>query len=76
MFWIGLGCGVLVMAGISVLVVFLLIDKWHVGTLNLDESIPEEPYYFMEVSAGSQDKLKSNRLVLLRVSKRNYIRDT
>jgi hypothetical protein len=65
---IGLGAGVVVTA----ITVSLLIDRWYVGNLNLDASIPEEPYYFIEVSRGMTHKLSKNKHVLLNVRKSNY----
>ena len=74
MFWVGVAVGV-VAGGILIfgLVFSYLIDKWYVGRLNKDESIVDEPYYFMEIDPGRADKLKHNKRVLLNVCSRNYL---
>ena len=51
----------------------LTIDKFYVGNLREDKSIPEEPYYFMEIDQGRSGRLASNKFVLLRVERQNYI---
>ena len=69
---IGLGIG----AFIQFITATLLIDRWYIGTLNLDASIPDEPYYFMEVERGMAHKLSKNKHVMLRVRKSNYMKET
>lgn len=75
-FWIGLVTGVL-SSGVLIwlLTIPLIIDKWYVGTLNRDESIPNEPYYFMEIDEDKHEKLEKNKHVLLMVRKKNYLDD-
>ncbi len=65
-------------AGTIVLGIFLFLslDKYYVGDLREDRSIPEEPYYFMEIGAGRFDRLKRNRFALLKIVRENYRKDS
>ena len=51
----------------------LIFDKWYAGKLREDRSIPDEPYYFMEIDQGRSGRLASNKFVMLRIERQNYI---
>lgn len=68
-FVIGYAVGVLV----ECLIFLLSIDRYYVGRLREDRSIPEEPYYFMEIDSGRFERLKKNRFALLRIARENYM---
>lgn len=68
-FVIGFFVGVI----ISGLIYLLTVDKYWIGNLREDRSIPEEPYYFMEIVNGRYERLKTNRFALLRIIRQNYM---
>lgn len=70
--WVWLIIGVIFGTLVSGVTYFLAIDKYYVGNLREDRSIPEEPYYFMEISKGRFGRLSKNRFALLRVVRENY----
>lgn len=72
-FWIGYAIGFLMASVVCVIAIGLLIDKWYAGNLREDRSIPEEPYYFMEIAPGRLKKLGMNDTILLRVKREDYI---
>jgi len=71
--WIMLIVGVVFGSLVSGVVFLLAVGKWYIGSLRIDTSIPEEPYWFMEISSGGADRLKKLNIVLLRVRRENYI---
>ena len=70
---IGIAIGVIVGVLISGVCCLLVVDCYYVGNLREDRSIPEEPYYFMEIGNGRLERLKRNRFALLRVVRENYM---
>ena len=72
-FWVGFAVGFLLAGIIFAGALGVLVDKWYAGNLREDRSIPEEPYYFMEIAPGRFQKLGTNNSVLLRVKRENYI---
>ena len=72
-FWIGFAVGFLLACVVCAGALGVLVDKWYAGNLREDRSIPEEPYYFMEIAPGRFRKLSTNNTVLLRVKRENYI---
>ena len=61
---------------VAVFVAAAILGTWFIGSLNEDRSIPDEPYYFMEISRGGADKMRKNKHVLLKVKRENYVKDT
>ena len=72
-FLVGLFTGLCASVPLAFAILMILIDRWWVGFLNRDESVSDDPYYFMEVARGQADKLKRNRHVLLEVRTKNYL---
>ena len=74
--WNGIFIGMIV-AGIVFAIIFIAyIGKWYIGDLREDRSSGDErPYYFMEIAQGGYRHLKSNKFVLLRVKRENYIKE-
>ena len=72
-FWVtliaGIGFGIL----ISIAVLFLMVDRWYVGTLREDRSDPSEPYYFLEIPKGGLQRMSRLKHVILSVKRENYI---
>lgn len=73
---IGLIAGIIIGAVFVAVFMLLMIESWEVGSLNLDASIPNEPYYFMEVDKGKAERLAKNRRIILKVKKSNYMDKT
>ena len=43
------------------------------GTIRLDQSDPDSPYLFLELSQDGMSKIQSSEYVLLHVNLKNYI---
>ena len=68
-------CGVIAGAGLASIVWMLLCEKWFIGDLREDQSIPDDPpFYFMEIRQGCYEYLKKGKFVLLRVRRENYMK--
>ena len=72
--WIWFVIGYFIGTIVSGAIYLLTVDKYWVGILREDRSIPEEPYYFMEISAGRAERLKKNKFALLLIRRENYIK--
>ena len=70
--WIWMIIGFVLGTLVSGVLFFLSIDKFWVGNLREDRSIPEEPYYFMEIGQGRFERLSRNNFALLRIIRQNY----
>ena len=73
--WLWLVIGYTLGTLVSGIIYLITVDKYYVGNLREDRSIPEEPYYFMEIASGRFDRLAKNKFALLRVTHQNYIRE-
>lgn len=73
--WLWLVVGYALGTLISGIIYLITVDKYYVGNLREDRSIPEEPYYFMEIAGGRFDRLAKNKFALLRVTHQNYIQE-
>ena len=74
--WLGFIVGCFVTGVIAMIIVMCVIGKWYIGDLREDRSVGEgEPYHFMEIAKGAARQLQTNRFVLLRVKRENYIHE-
>lgn len=72
--WIAFAVGAFVGVAFLGLAVLYAIGKWYVGDLREDNSTGDErPYYFMEIAQGAISHVRTNRFVLLRVKRENYV---
>ena len=72
-FWIGVLAGFLGSCLLFLIGFVIVVDKWYVGSIREDRSIPEEPYFFMEISPGRFEKIARNNHVIFNVKRENYM---
>lgn len=74
--WIGLFVGIFISSMVFGIGCIAYLGKWYIGDLREDRSSGDErPYYFMEIAQGGYRHLQSNKFVLLRVKRENYIKE-
>ena len=74
--WLGAITGIFIASAVWGFVYLAVIGKWYVGDLREDRSSGDErPLYFMEIAQGGYRHMQSNKFVLLRIKRENYIKE-